>query len=140
MEVIRLALLEFDPQNVDKRRRRHLRRRKNHNPGPNFVWHIVGHDKLKPYGISIHGCMDGYSRCKLWLEVAAPSKAPELIAKHYFDANKPMERKPKIVKADKDTEHSVIQPLHVLFYQGNSYFKLVICRLYKVIDAFYFWQ
>ena len=114
-EDIRLALLEFDPQNVDKRRSRRLRRRKNHNPVPNFVWYIDGNNKLKPYGISIHGCMDGYSRRKLWLEVAAPSKVPELIAKHYFDAIKQMERKRKIVKADKDTEHSVTQPLHVYF-------------------------
>ena len=51
---VRLALLELDPQNVDKRRRRRLQRREYHGPGPNFVWYIDGHDKLKPYGISIH--------------------------------------------------------------------------------------
>ena len=112
-EDVRLALLELDPQNVDKRRRRRLRRRKYHSPGPNFVWHIDGHDKLKPYGISIHGCIDGYSRRIIWLEVAASNKVPELIAKHYLDAIKQMEGKPKIVKADNGTEHSVIQPLHV---------------------------
>ena len=28
-----------------------------------------GNDKLKPYGISIHGCIDGYSRKVLWLQV-----------------------------------------------------------------------
>ena len=114
-EDVRLALLELDPQNVDKRRRRRLRRRKYHSPGPNFVWHFDGHDKLKPYGISIHGCIDGYSRRIIWLEVAASNKVPELIAKHYLDAIKQMEGKPKIVKADNGTEHSVIQPLHVYF-------------------------
>ncbi len=28
--------------------------------GPNQVWHIDGYDKLTPFGLSIHGCIDGY--------------------------------------------------------------------------------
>ena len=27
--------------------------------GPRYLWHIDGYDKLKPYGFSIHGCIDG---------------------------------------------------------------------------------
>ena len=27
--------------------------------GPNYLWHMDGNDKLKPYGFSIHGCIDG---------------------------------------------------------------------------------
>ena len=77
-EDVRLTLLELDPQNIDKRRRRRLRRRKYHRPGPNFVWYIDGHDKHKPYGTSIYGCLDGYSRRIIWLEVAALNKVPEL--------------------------------------------------------------
>ena len=26
---------------------------------PNFVWHLDGYDKLKPYGFAIHACIDG---------------------------------------------------------------------------------
>ena len=114
-EDVRLAILELDPENVDKRRRRRLRRRKYHIPGPNFVWHIDGHNKLRPYGISIHGCIGGYSRRIIWLEVPASIKVPELIAKHYLVAIKQMERKPETVKADNSNDHSVIQPLHVYF-------------------------
>lgn len=29
------------------------------NQGPNFVWHVDGYDKLSPYGLDIHGCIDG---------------------------------------------------------------------------------
>ena len=36
-EDVRLVLLELDPQNVDKGRRRPLRRRKYHSPCPYFV-------------------------------------------------------------------------------------------------------
>ena len=114
-EDVRLALRELDPENVDKRQRRRLRRRKYRNPRPNYVWHIDSHDKLKPYGISIHGCIDGYSRRIIWLEVASTNKMLELIAKYYLDAVKQMKGKPKIIKADDGTEHSVIEPLHVYF-------------------------
>lgn len=31
--------------------------------GPDFVWHLDGYDKLKPYGFAIHGCIDGYVTC-----------------------------------------------------------------------------
>ena len=31
-------------------------------PGPKFVWHLDGYDKLKPSGFTIHGASDGYSR------------------------------------------------------------------------------
>lgn len=27
--------------------------------GPNFLWHLDGYDELKPFGICIHGCIDG---------------------------------------------------------------------------------
>lgn len=27
--------------------------------GPNHMWHIDGYDKLSPYGLTIHGCIDG---------------------------------------------------------------------------------
>ena len=114
-EDVSLALRQLDPENVDKRQRRRLRRRKYRNPGPNYVWHIDGHGKLKPYGISIHGCIDGHSRRIIWLEVAATNKIPELIAKYYLDAVKQMKGKPRVIKTDDGTEHSVIEPFHVYF-------------------------
>lgn len=27
--------------------------------GPNYAWHIDGQDKLKRYGLCVHGCIDG---------------------------------------------------------------------------------
>ena len=85
-EDVRLGLRELDPENIDRRQHRRLRRRKYHQPGLNYIWDIDGHDKLKPYGISTHRCIDGYARGIIWVEVAAINKMPELIAKCYFDA------------------------------------------------------
>ena len=123
-EDVRLALHELDPENVSKRRRHRLQRRKYRNPGPNYVWHIDGHDKLKPYGLSIHGCIDGYSRRIIWLEVASTNKVPELIAKYYLDALKQILGKPKFVKADNGTEHSIIEPLHTYFSEVKYGFQI----------------
>ena len=30
--------------------------------GPNFIWHLDGYDKLTPYGLTIHGCIDGWGK------------------------------------------------------------------------------
>ena len=65
----------LNPVGAESRRRHRLKRRIYQNKvfspflismmiitidqGPNFVWHLDGYDKLKPYGFSIHGYIDG---------------------------------------------------------------------------------
>ena len=68
-ETVRLLLHIIDPEGIAIRRRGRLRRRTYVNIGPDFIWHTDGYDKLKPYGICIHGAIDGFSRyiiCTLW--------------------------------------------------------------------------
>ena len=120
-EDVHFALQKLDPKNVNKKR---LERRKYRNPGPNYVGHIDGHDKLKPYGLSIRGCRDGYSRQVIWLEVASTNKVPELIAKYYLDALKQILGKSKFVKADNGTEHLIIGPLHTYFSKEKYDFQI----------------
>ena len=60
-ETVRIALKHLDKEGVEQRSRRRLRRRQYYAKGPNFIWHIDGYDKLKPYGICIHGAIDGFS-------------------------------------------------------------------------------
>ena len=79
-EDVRLALREMDPENVDKRQ--------HWNPGLSYVWHTDCYDKLKPYGISFHGCIDVYFWRIIWLEIASTNKIPELIVKYHLDAVK----------------------------------------------------
>ena len=75
-EMVRKCLLKLDPEGVDSRRNRRLRRRAYSSLGPNHIWHIDGHDKLKPFGFSVHGCIDGFSRRLIWLEVGPTNKNP----------------------------------------------------------------
>ena len=77
------------------------------------MWHIDSHDKLKPYGFSIHGCIDGFSRKIIWLEVGSTNKLPEVVAGFYLEAISNLTGIPLSIKADDGTEHSLIQPIHV---------------------------
>ena len=63
-------LKELDPEGCRIRRAKRLRRRVYVNPGPNYCWHLDGYDKLKPFGFPIHGCIDGFSRKMLWLQLS----------------------------------------------------------------------
>lgn len=60
--LVESLLREVDPRGVEHIRSRCLQRRMYVSPGSNFCWHMDGYDKLKPFGFSIHGCVDGFSR------------------------------------------------------------------------------
>ena len=73
---VRQIVKQLDPDSVKLRKRKRLYRRRYVADGLNFVWHLDGHDKLKPFGFSIHGCIYGFSRYLIWLEVASSNKKP----------------------------------------------------------------
>ena len=55
MDILRIA----DPDGVSARRSHRLSRREYYAKGPNYLVHIDGYDKLKPFGFAIHGAIDG---------------------------------------------------------------------------------
>lgn len=61
-DTVMRILKELDPEALALRKARKLQRRTYVSPGPNPAWHVNGYDKLKPYGLPIHGCNDGFSR------------------------------------------------------------------------------
>ena len=69
-EDVRRILLRIDPVGVAARRSNTIRRRIYESKGPMDILHIDGNDKLKRLGFAIHGCIDGFSRKLLWLEVS----------------------------------------------------------------------
>ena len=68
--------LTFASNSVQPRSRGKLIRRIYSNPGPDFLWHIDSYDKLIPYGICINGCIYGYLRYIIWLEVFKTNSDP----------------------------------------------------------------
>ncbi|KAH0561270.1 hypothetical protein KQX54_015789 [Cotesia glomerata] len=75
-ETVYKILKILDPEGIANRYGNKLRRRRYISPGPNFMWHLDGYDKLKQFGFAIYGCIDGFSRKVMWLEVATTNNYP----------------------------------------------------------------
>ena len=100
--------------------KKRLHPRKYISKGPTYIWHIDGHDKLKPFDVSLHGCIDGFSRKLIWLKVGLSNKNPDAIAHYYLDAISELGGVPHIIKADDGTEHALIEPIHIYLRSINE--------------------
>ncbi|MEQ2258982.1 hypothetical protein XENORESO_005113 [Xenotaenia resolanae] len=80
-ETVRLLIRLLDDECVNLRARNRLWR-----PVSQYVWHIDGYDKFKPFGIAISGCIDGFSRKMLWLEAHKTNNDPKIIGGYFMDA------------------------------------------------------
>lgn len=69
------------------------------------MWHLDGNDKLKPYGFCIHGCIDGFSRKLIWLEVSSNNKHPSVVLNYYLKAVEKLGMVPLILRMDRGTEN-----------------------------------
>ena len=107
-ESVRLILKTLDPQGVEISSRHKLKRRKYRAKGPNFMWHVDGYDKLKPFGFCVHGAIDGYSRKILWLEVSTTNNDPRVIAKYFVTYVRECKGVPYIMRGDYGTENTNI--------------------------------
>ncbi|CAC5426268.1 unnamed protein product [Mytilus coruscus] len=83
------------------------------NNGPNYIWHMDGYDKLKPYGICIHGCIDGFSRNIMWLEADTTNKDPYVIAGYFIDTVREVGGCSRCIRADLGTENGIVRELQV---------------------------
>lgn len=104
-KTVREMLLELDPDGVNLRKRRRLVRRRYSGRGPNFVWHFDAMDKLKPYGIGISGCIDGFSRKIIWLEANSTTNDPEYIGGFFLNAVERLGGCPTLIRSDNGTEN-----------------------------------
>jgi len=121
------ALLKIpDPEGIDLRRKRRLIRREYYSRGPNYLWHLDSYDKLKPYGLCINGCIDGFSRRLIWLNVYRSSSDPRLIAGYFMEAVHEFNGCPRLLRGDMGTENSHVAQMQSLlsgstsFIYGNS--------------------
>jgi len=120
-EDVRLLLAVLDPTGVSKRSARKLRRRQYYAKGPNSLWHMDGHDKLKPYGLCISGVIDGFSRNMMWLAVFCTNNDPRIIAGYYLEAVKNVGGAPAVVRADMGTENGLVEVMQNALVGPNSF-------------------
>lgn len=110
----------LDPVGVELRKRRCLRRRQYYNRGPDYTWHIDGYDKLSPYGIAIHGCIDGFSRNIVWLEAYKSNSDPKVIASYYVNAIKIHDECPRLIRADHGTENGHVKQVQQFLRRNEN--------------------
>jgi len=119
-EDVRLLLRALDPEGVNFRKARRLKRRTYFASGPNYIWHIDSYDKLKPYGLCINGCIDGFSRKLLWLNVYYSNSDPQVIGSYYMEAIRRLNGCPLIVRTDPGTENACIRDFQKFLRRDND--------------------
>lgn len=85
-----------------------LKRRVYSVKGPNHIWHADGNDKLVPFSFGIHGCIDGYSRKLIWLELLPSNKNPSKVVKIYLKTIEDLNLIPQVLRVDKGTENFIM--------------------------------
>lgn len=109
---VMLILAELDPAGIQQRSRHRFVRRVYHSLGPNHVWHVDGYDKLKPYGVAISGCIDGFSRKVMWLKCGSSNNDPGIIAGHYMQCVSEYGVLPMRLRTDCGTENGIMAAIH----------------------------
>ncbi|CAC5399940.1 unnamed protein product [Mytilus coruscus] len=110
----------IDPDRVKCRLSRKSRRRQYASPGPNFAWHIDSYDKLKPYGIAIKKCIDGFSRYMVWLEAGTTSNDPKIISNYFIKAVKEKAECPQRVRSDFGTENVYVANMQKFLRRNHN--------------------
>ena len=81
--VVAQIMKDLDPVGIDIRRGRALKRRFYYGKSPSRVWHLEGYDTFKPFGFKSKGCIDGDSRCTLWLNILRSNKDTKRSMQHF---------------------------------------------------------
>ncbi|KAF3854256.1 hypothetical protein F7725_022311, partial [Dissostichus mawsoni] len=119
-EDVRILLSLLDPVNSQARLKRRLSRRKYFSQGPNFIWHVDGYDKLKPYGICINGCIDGYSRRIIWLKAAFTNSDPKVIGSYFVEAIENVGGYPRLLRTDMGTENVLLRDIQQFLRRNDE--------------------
>ncbi|KAI9628828.1 hypothetical protein KEM48_011365 [Puccinia striiformis f. sp. tritici PST-130] len=102
--VVYELLKGVDPERVTGWLKQTCKQRVFHVRGPNHVWAIDGHDKLKPFGITVYGFIDAWSRKILGLFVHVTNNDPKHIGVYYLKLVLRLGGIPLKVTADYGTE------------------------------------
>jgi hypothetical protein len=90
-----------------------------------------GYDKLSQWGFSISGCIDGYSRRLMWLEVGPSNSDPRYIAKYYLDSVTNLQYCPMLLVTDPGSENVIIASIQsYLRRSGNDSFSGALSHRY----------
>lgn len=72
---VRQSIHAVDPEGVENRKSKPIRRRVYTSPFPNYVWHIDGNHKLVRWRMVVHHAIDGYSRMVVYARCSSNNRA-----------------------------------------------------------------
>lgn len=72
---LRDSIHRVDPDGVEERSRKPIKRKVYYSNGPHHDWHMDGNHKLIRWGMVIHGCIDGCSRNIIYLQLRDNNKS-----------------------------------------------------------------
>jgi hypothetical protein len=119
-EDVRLILACLDPVGSSLRKSRRLHRRMYYSDGPNNIWHFDGYDKLKPFGFCISGCVDGFSRKIIWLNVYFTNNDPRIIGGYYIEAIEDLNGCPTKIRGDCGTENVKVKQFQTYLLRNGQ--------------------
>ncbi|XP_046582807.1 uncharacterized protein LOC124290155 [Haliotis rubra] len=119
-ETILILMNLIDPEGVRNRKKCRLACRSYISTGPNALWHMDGYDKLKPYGICIHGCVDGFSRCVLWMDAWTTNNDPKVVAGYYLDTVERLHGCPERIRSDAGGENRHVEQMQLLLRHDHN--------------------
>ena len=114
---VRESIVRVDPINRANRWGQRIVRRPYSVPHPNFLWHMDSNLKLRNWRMCIHGCIDGFSRCIIYLDVHNNNRATTVLSSFQRATNE--WGVPSRVRADNGGENVAVGEFMVWFRGEN---------------------
>ena len=103
---LRASIHRVDPEGVEARKSKPIKRRVYSVAGPHHLWHIDGNHKLIRYHIVIHAGIDGFSRAVMYVG-ASDNNRSETVLHLFVEATKTFGI-PSRVRSDKGGENTKV--------------------------------
>ena len=110
---VREAIVRVDPINRANRLGQRIVRRPYSVPQPNFLWHMDSNLQLRHWRMCIHGCIDGFSRCIIYLDVHNNNRASTVLTSFQRSTNE--WGVPSRVRADNGGGNVAVRDFMVFF-------------------------
>lgn len=81
-------------------------------PGPDFIWSIDAHDKLKAWGFEIYASIDAYSRYITWFYIGISAGTSRSVAGQYLRVLSERGKMPNLVRSDRGGETVLMAGAH----------------------------
>ena len=76
--------------------------------------------QVKPFGIAVSGCVDGYSRNIIWLEAFTTINDPRVILHYYMKSVSAREGCPRRIRADFGTENGLVRQAQTFLRRNGT--------------------